>query len=130
MFRLYDVDHDKKISQDEMNNVINTLLQAFHNFKEDQSRLTITNMYNILSQFTILFSFSGGIVSQGLTLKLFEKMDLDEDGFVSEDEFVNVCLNDDAVSKLLVDNINDLVNSDESDSDSELQKPYYQVHQK
>ena len=129
MFRLYDVDHDKKISQDEMNNVINTLLQAFHNFKEDQSMFTITNTI-FWSHFTILFAISGEIVSQGLTLKLFEKMDLDEDGFVSEDEFVNVCLNDDAVSKLLVDNINDLVNSDESDSDSELQKPYYQVHQK
>ena len=78
----------------------------------------------------LLFAISGELVSQGLTLKLFEKMDLDGDGFVTEDEFVNVCLNDDAVSKLLVDNINDLVNSDESDSDSELQKPYYQVHQK
>ena len=76
------------------------------------------------------FAFSGEIVSQGLTLKLFEKMDLDGDGFVTEDEFVNVCINDDAVSKLLVDNINDLVNSDESDSDSELQKPYFQVDQK
>lgn len=78
----------------------------------------------------LLFAISGELVSQGLTLKLFEKMDLDGDGFVTEDEFVNVCLNDEAVSKLLVDNINDLVNSDESDSDSELQKPYYQVHQK
>ena len=53
------------------------------------------------------FAFSGEIVSQGLTLKLFEKMDLDGDGFVTEDEFVNVCINDDAVSKLLVDNSSD-----------------------
>ena len=46
MFRLYDIDHDKKISQDEMNNVINNLLQAFHNFKEDQSMFTMAK-YNV-----------------------------------------------------------------------------------
>ena len=41
MFRLYDIDHDKKISKEEMKNVINNLFQAFHNFKEGQSKLTI-----------------------------------------------------------------------------------------
>ena len=64
--------------------------------------------------------FLGEMVSQGLTLKLFEKMDLNEDGFVTEEEFVSVCLSNETISKLLVDNINDLINSDESDSDSEL----------
>ena len=44
MFRLYDIDHDKKISQEEMKNVINNLFQAFHDFKEDQSKLTITEV--------------------------------------------------------------------------------------
>ena len=78
----------------------------------------------------ILFAFSGEIVSEGLTLKLFEKMDLDDDGFVTEEEFVSVCKNDYTISKLLVDNINDMVNSDKSDSDSESQEPYYQVQQK
>ena len=86
-------------------------------------------MFRNISYF-IFFAFSGEIVSQGLTLKLFEKMDLDEDGFVTEEEFVYVCLNDNTVSKLLIDNINDLVNSDESDSDSESHKRYYQVDQK
>ena len=38
MFRLYDIDHDKKISKEEMKNVINNLLQTFHNFKERQSK--------------------------------------------------------------------------------------------
>ena len=43
MFRLYDIDHDKKISQEEMKNVINNLFQAFHDFKEDQSMLAVAN---------------------------------------------------------------------------------------
>ena len=47
-------------------------------------------------------------------------MDLNEDGFVTEEEFVGVCLSNETISKLLVENINDLINSDESDSDSEL----------
>ena len=44
MFRLYDIDHDKKISQEEMKNVINNLFQAFHDFKEDQSTLAVANL--------------------------------------------------------------------------------------
>ena len=52
MFRLYDIDHDKKISQEEMKNVIDNLFQAFHHFKEDQSRLTITQVLFSLDLFS------------------------------------------------------------------------------
>ena len=67
----------------------------------------------------ILNCVSGEMVSNAVASELFEKMDLNEDGFVTEEEFVSVCLSNESISKLLVDNINDLINSDESDSDSD-----------
>ena len=62
---------------------------------------------------------SGEMVSNAVASELFEKMDLNEDGFVTEEEFVSACLSNESISRLLVDNINDLINSDESDSDSD-----------
>ena len=65
----------------------------------------------LLSDF-IQYVLLGDMITKGLALEVFEKMDTNEDGKVIEEEFVRACCNDETISKLLIDDIKAFINKD------------------
>merc|ERR1711983_232556 len=78
IFRIFDINNDGTVSQKELIRLVKDL---FHLFKKEDNP-------DKASQ-------------EALAIKAFKEMDADENGKVTQDEFVEACLNQETISKML-----------------------------